>query len=79
MGGRRLILYKEKMVNQNYSKTSINYSRIPYNTNAHLLSIPLGKPPYFDGKYYSWWSHKMQNHLFSLHPSIWDIIENGMQ
>jgi hypothetical protein len=36
----------EKMVNQNYY---FNYSRILYNSNAHLLSIPLGKPPHFDG------------------------------
>jgi hypothetical protein len=45
--------------------------------NAHL-SIPLGKPPHFDGEDYSWWSHNMCNHLFSLHPSIWDVVENGM-
>jgi hypothetical protein len=32
---------KKKMVNQNYS---FDYSRIPYNSNAHLLSIPLGNP-----------------------------------
>jgi hypothetical protein len=32
---------KRKMVNQNYS----DYSRIPYNSNAHLLFIPLGKHP----------------------------------
>ena len=25
------------------------------------------------------WSHKMHSHLFSLHPSIWEIVENGMQ
>jgi hypothetical protein len=31
---------KKKTVNQNYS---FDYSRIPYNSNAHLLSIPLGK------------------------------------
>jgi hypothetical protein len=37
---------KRKMVNQNYS---FNYSRIPYNSNSHLLSIPLGKPRHFDG------------------------------
>jgi hypothetical protein len=37
---------KRKTVNQNYS---FDYSRIPYNSNAHLLSIPLGKPPHFDG------------------------------
>jgi hypothetical protein len=33
---------KKKTVNQNYS---FDYSRMPYNSNAHLLSIPLGKPP----------------------------------
>jgi hypothetical protein len=43
-----------------------------------LLSIPLGKPPHFDGEDYSFWSHKMRSHLFSLHPSIWEIVENGM-
>jgi hypothetical protein len=31
---------KKKSVN---SKFSFDYSRIPYNSNAHLLSIPLGK------------------------------------
>jgi hypothetical protein len=33
---------KNKIVNQNYS---FDYSRIPYNSNAHLLSISLGKTP----------------------------------
>jgi hypothetical protein len=66
---------KKKTVNHNYS---FDYSRIPYNSNAHLLSIPLGKPPHFDGEDYSFWSHKMHSHLFSIHPSIWEIVENGM-
>ena len=66
---------KKKTVNQNYS---FDYSRMPYNSNAHLLSIPLRKPPHFDGEDYSFWSHKMCSHLFSLHPSIWEIVENGM-
>jgi hypothetical protein len=66
---------KKKMVNQNYF---FDYSRMPYNSNAHLLSIPLGKPPHFDGEDYSFWSHKMRSHLFSLHPNIWEIVENGM-
>jgi hypothetical protein len=43
-----------------------------------LLSIPLGKPPHFDGEDYSFWSHKMRSHLFYLHPSIWEIVENEM-
>jgi hypothetical protein len=67
---------KKKPVNSNFS---FDYSRIPYNSNAHLLSIPLGKPPHFDGEDYAFWSHKMRSHLFSLHPSIWEIVENGMQ
>jgi hypothetical protein len=41
---------KKKPVNQNYS---FDYSRIPFNSNAHLLSIPLGKPPHFDREDYS--------------------------
>jgi hypothetical protein len=66
---------KKKPVNSNFS---FDYSRIPVNSNAHLLSIPLGKPLHFDGEDYSFWSHKMRSHLFSLHPSIWEIVENGM-
>jgi hypothetical protein len=67
---------KKKPVNSNFS---FDYSHISYNSNAYLLSIPLGKPPHFDGEDYAFWSHKMRSHLFSLHPSIWEIVENGMQ
>jgi hypothetical protein len=66
---------KKKPLNSNFS---FDYSRIPVNSNAHLLSIPLGKPPHFDGEDYSFWSHKMRSHLFSLHLSIWEIVENRM-
>ena len=65
---------KKKKINQNYS---FDYYPMLYNSNAYL-SIPLGKPPpHFDGDDYSFWSHKMRSHLFSLHPSIWEIVENG--
>jgi hypothetical protein len=67
---------KKKTVNSNFS---FDYSHIPHSSNAHLLSIPLGKPPYFDGEDYGFWSHKMRSHLFSLHPSIWEIVESGMK
>jgi hypothetical protein len=66
---------KKKTINQKYS---FDYSRIPYNSNAHLLSIPLGKPSHFHGEDYLFWSHKTRSHLFSLHPSIWEIVENRM-
>jgi hypothetical protein len=60
-----------------YSKMPLHYRRI--SKCAPLLSIPLGKPPYFDGEDYSMWSHKMRHHLTSLHESIWNIVEFGAQ
>jgi hypothetical protein len=60
-----------------YSKMPLLYPRI--SKHAPLLSVPLGKPPYFDGEYYCMWSDKMRHHLTSLHESIWDIIEFGAQ
>jgi hypothetical protein len=47
-----------------YSKMPLRYHRIP--KRAPLLSVPLGKPPYFDGEYYCMWSDKMRHHLISL-------------
>jgi hypothetical protein len=55
----------------------LRYPRI--SRRALLLSIPLGKPPYFDGEDYCTWSDKMRHHLTSLHESIWDIVEFGAQ
>jgi hypothetical protein len=60
-----------------YSKMPLRYPRI--SKHAPLLSVPLGKPPYFDGEYYCMWSDKMRHHLTSLHASIWDIVEFGAQ
>jgi hypothetical protein len=60
-----------------YSKMPLRYPRI--SKHAPLLSIPLGKPPYFDGEDYCMWSDKMRHHLTSLHASIWDIVEFGAQ
>jgi hypothetical protein len=60
-----------------YSKMPLRYPRISKRTP--LLSVPLGKPPYFDGEDYCMWSDKMRHHLTSLHASIWDIVEFGAQ
>jgi hypothetical protein len=51
-----------------YSKMPLRYPRIT--KCAPLLSVPLGKPPYFDGEDYCMWSDKMRHHLTSLHESI---------
>jgi hypothetical protein len=60
-----------------YSKMPLRYPRISKRTP--LLSVPLGKPPFFDGEDYCMWSDKMRHHLTSLHKSIWDIVEYGAQ
>jgi hypothetical protein len=60
-----------------YSKMPLRYPRIP--KRAPLLSVPLGKPPYFDGEDYCMWSDITRHHLTSLHESIWDIDEFGAQ
>src|SRR5688572_21851600 len=60
-----------------YSKIPLSYPRISKHTP--LLSVPLGKPPTFDGEYYARWSDLMRFHLTSLHKSIWDVVEFGAQ
>jgi hypothetical protein len=60
-----------------FSKIPLRYPRIPKHTP--LLSVPLGEPPVFEGEDYSMWSAKMKGHLTSLHKSIWDIVEYGVQ
>jgi hypothetical protein len=60
-----------------FSKIPLRYPRISKRTP--LFSVPLGKPPVFDGEDYCMWSDKMRHHLTSLHASIWDIVEFGAQ
>jgi hypothetical protein len=60
-----------------YSKIPLCYPRIPRHTP--LLSVPLGKPPTFDGEDYARWSDMMRYHLTSLHKSIWNVVEFGVQ
>jgi hypothetical protein len=51
-----------------FSKIPLRYPRIPKHTS--LLSVPLGKPPTFDGEDYARWSDLMRFHLTLLHKSI---------
>jgi hypothetical protein len=60
------------------------YSKMPLrcpciSKRTPLLSVLLGKPPFFDGEDYCMWSDKMRHHLTSLHKSIWDIVEYEAQ
>jgi hypothetical protein len=56
-----------------FSKIPLRYPCISKHTP--LFSVPLGKPPVFNGEDYSRWSDMMRYHLTSLHTSIWDIVE----
>jgi hypothetical protein len=67
----------KRQEHKKYSKMPLHYPRIP--KRAPLLSVSLGKTPYFDGEDYCIWSDKMRHHLTSLHESICDIIEFGAQ
>jgi hypothetical protein len=60
-----------------FSKIPLRYPRISKHTP--LLSVPLGKSPFFYGEDYCMWSDKMRYHRTSLHASIWDIVEFGAQ
>jgi hypothetical protein len=63
----------KRQESKKYSKIPLHYPHI--SKCAPQLSIPLGKPPYFDGEDYCMWSDKMRHHLTSLHESIWDILK----
>jgi hypothetical protein len=60
-----------------FSKILLRYPHISKLTP--LLSVPLGKPPVFYGEDYCMWSDNMRHHLTSLHASICDIVEFGVQ
>jgi hypothetical protein len=50
-----------------YSKMPLRYPRI--SKRAPLLSVPLGKLPYFDGEDYCMWSDKASSNL-TVKPKI---------
>jgi hypothetical protein len=60
-----------------FSKIPLRYPCISKHTP--LLFVPLGKPPIFYGEDYCMWSDKMRHHLTSLHTSICDVVEFGVQ
>jgi hypothetical protein len=76
-GSELMSVTSKRHERKKYSKMPLRYPCISKHTP--LLSIPLGKPPVFDGEDYSMWSDKMRRHLTSLHKSIWDIVEYGAQ
>jgi hypothetical protein len=61
---------------RSYNTTPFNYDNLP--RSSTFTSIPIGKPPYFDGMDYTKWSYSMRMHLIPLSPSIWNILCVGV-
>jgi hypothetical protein len=76
-GSDTLSITSKRHERKKFSKIPLRYPRISKHTP--LLSVPLGKPPTFDGEDYARWSDLMRFHLTSLHKSIWDVVEFGVQ
>jgi hypothetical protein len=60
-GSDSAFVTSKRQERKKYSKTPLHYPRIPKHTP--LLSIPLGKPPTFDGEDYSRWSDMISPNL----------------
>jgi hypothetical protein len=67
-GSESTFVTSKRHERKKYSKMPLRYPRISKRTP--LLSVPLGKPPVFEGEDYSMCSDKMRHHLTSLHKSI---------
>jgi hypothetical protein len=72
-----LSVTSKRQERKKFSKIPLRYPSISKRTS--LLFVPLGKPPVFNGEDYCVGSDKMRHHLTSLHISIWDVVEFGVQ
>ena len=83
---RALALFNEKMRKENekkdqqgYHTTSHTYDSSNFQSNNLSFStVPMGKPPPFDGTDYARWSDDMQVHLYGLNPLLWTIVCVGV-
>jgi hypothetical protein len=69
---------KEFAKKKSYNSISFNYESLPSN-NVGFVSMPICKPPHFDGMNYTKWSHNMKMHLISLNPSVWKVFCTGIE
>ena len=71
----KMRLEKEK-ISQGYDSVSHAYetSQSSNSSNISFSTVPMGKPPPFDGTDYTNWSEDMQVHLYGLNPHLWTIV-----
>jgi hypothetical protein len=58
-----------------FNKVQFDYSR---NFIPNFSSASLGKLPTLSELNYDEWANKMKSHLIGVHPSLWEIVNIGM-
>ena len=72
-------LESEKKDQQDFHSMSHAYESSNFqSSNLSFSTVPLGKPPHFDGTDYAHWSDDMQVHLYGLNPHLWTIVCVGV-
>ena len=76
----KIRLEKEKKIQQGYNSVSHAYetSQSSNSSNISFSTVPMGKPPPFDGTDYARWSEDMQVHLYGLNPHLWTVVCVGV-
>ena len=80
---KALFLFNEKMKLENEKKNHQGFHTVSHayetsqfsnSSNISFSTVPMGKPPPFDGTDYTNWSEDMQVHLYGLNPHLWTIV-----
>ena len=80
---RAQMLFNEKMRLENEKKNHQGFHTVSHayetsqfsnSSNISFSTVPMGKPPPFDGTDYTNWSEDMQVHLYGLNPHLWTIV-----
>jgi hypothetical protein len=58
-----------------FNQVHFDYSR---NFVPNFSSVPLEKLPTLSELNYDEWANKMKSHLIDVHPSLWEIVDIGM-
>jgi len=69
----------EKKDQQGFHSISHTYDSSNFqSSNLSFSTVPMGKPPHFDGTDFACWSDDMQVHLYGLNPHLWTIVCVGV-
>ena len=83
---KALALFNEKMKKESEKKDQQGFHSMSHTydssnfqcSNLSFSTVPMGKPPHFDGTDQAHWSDDMQVHLYGLNPHLWTIVCVGV-